>query len=339
MQGKSEMRAQAVVFVAPRVIEVHQVGLPPPGDGEVLVRTSYSGISAGTELLAYRGELDPEMVADERLPTLTGDFSYPFSYGYSCVGRVERSRTAVAEGTLVFAFHAHQDRIVAPADSVVPLPEMDPRVATLFPLVETALQLALDAGPVAHERVVVLGLGVVGLLTAALLRRSGAEVTGCEPRAWRREAAAAFGVPAVVPERLDEVVAEQTGGRGVPLLVEASGNPHALASSLGVLAHEGTALVASWYGTKPVPLPLGAAFHRRRLSLRSSQVSTIPAALAGRWTVARRREVARALLGELPLAVLASHEFPLPEAARAYAALDRGDEGLLHAALRYDRVL
>ena len=336
MHSVPAIDAHGIVFAAPRVIEIRHVALPPPGDGEVLIQTLYSGISAGTELLAYRGELDPEMVADERISTLSDStFSYPFRYGYSCVGRVERSRAAVPEGTLVFAFHAHQDRIVTPAEAVVPLPETNPRVATLFPLVETALQLTLDAGPVAHEPVVVLGLGVVGLLTAALLQRSGAQVTGCEPRAWRREAAVAFGVPAVAPEDLAAAVHRQTEGRGVPLVVEASGNPHALASALDLLAHEGTMLVASWYGTKTVPLPLGAAFHRRRLSLRSSQVSTIPAALAGRWTVARRRAAARALLVELPVDVLASHEFPMSEAAEAFAALDRGDKGLLHAALCY----
>ena len=88
--------------------------------------------------------------------------------------------------------------------------------------------------------------------------------------------------------------------QGVPLLLELSGSPTALAGALDLLSHEGTALVGSWYGRQPVELPLGGAFHRRRLTIRSSQVSTIPAALAGRWDVARRRRVAVGLLGELP---------------------------------------
>jgi 2-desacetyl-2-hydroxyethyl bacteriochlorophyllide A dehydrogenase len=330
------MRARAVVFVAPRVVEVHEVALPPLRDGQLLVRTSYSGISGGTELLAYRGELDPKVAVDEQFPALGGTFSYPFRYGYSCVGRVERSRAWVPEGSLVFAFQPHQDRFVASAEAVVELHDEDPRLATLFPLVEAALQLSLDAGPVDHELVVVLGLGCVGLLTAALLQRAGAHVLGSEPLAWRRQAAAAFGLAAVVPEQLHDAVREQTDGRGVCLLVEASGNPQALASALDLLAHEGTALVASWYGTKPVPLPLGGHFHRRRLSIRSSQVSTIPAALAGRWTIARRRAVTQTLLQKLPLRILATHEFCLAEAAKAFAALDRAEEGLLHAVLGYE---
>jgi threonine dehydrogenase-like Zn-dependent dehydrogenase len=160
-------------------------------------------------------------------------------------------------------------------------------------------------------------------------------VLGSEPEPARRAAAAAFGVPAADPGDVEEAVAAGTGGRGADLVVEASGDPRALASSLGLLAHEGTVLVCSWYGTKPVPLPLGAAFHRRRLGLRSTQVSTLPAALTARWDRRRRSELAWRLAGELPLSVLATHEFPLEQAAEAYACADRKDDGLIHAALRY----
>jgi threonine dehydrogenase-like Zn-dependent dehydrogenase len=123
--------------------------------------------------------------------------------------------------------------------------------------------------------------------------------------------------------------------RDIPLVVEASGRPEALASALGLLAPEGTALVASWYGNKQVALPLGAAFHRRRLTLRSTQVSTIPAALRSRWSIERRRAASVELLSALPLHALATHRFPITAAAEAFAALDRGEEGLLHAALCY----
>jgi threonine dehydrogenase-like Zn-dependent dehydrogenase len=133
-----------------------------------------------------------------------------------------------------------------------------------------------------------------------------------------------------------EVVAAETRGRGADLVVEASGNPPALAGSLGLLAHEGTAVICSWYGTKPVSLPLGAAFHRRRLALRSTQVSTLPAALSARWDRRRRAELAWRLARELPLPVLATHAFAFEQAAEAYACADRKEGGLIHAALRYD---
>jgi 2-desacetyl-2-hydroxyethyl bacteriochlorophyllide A dehydrogenase len=333
-----DLRARAVQFVAPRRVEVVPITLPHPVPGDqLLVRTRYSGISAGTELLAYRGELVSSMALDEALAALSGSFRYPFAYGYCCVGYAEVGTTAIPAGTAVFAFHPHQDLFVVPESDVVPLdPALDLRLATLFPLVETALQLTLDAGSVMGETVVVLGLGAVGLLTALLLTRAGAHVLAAEPRHWRREIAASLGVTAVAPDELAARVADVTDGQGTQLLVELSGAPSALADGLALLAHEGTAMVGSWYGTKPVTLPLGAHFHRRRLTLRSSQVSTIPAALQGRWDVPRRRHAARMLLGELPLRALATTEYAFADAPDAYAALDRGETGVLHVSLRYE---
>jgi 2-desacetyl-2-hydroxyethyl bacteriochlorophyllide A dehydrogenase len=330
----TEGGARAVRFVAPYRVEVGEVAVRPPEAGEVLVRAEFSGISGGTELLAYRGQLDSSVPRDETLGALAGSFEYPFTYGYSSVGTVEASRSDVGEGARVFAFHPHQDRFVVSAADVVPLAATDARAATLFPLVETALQLALDAGVRYGEVVAVLGLGPVGVLTAVLLARSGAIVLGSDPKDWRREAARACGLDAVHPEELADAIRAASSARGADLVVEATGNPNALGESLGLLAREGVALVASWYGAKPVTLPLGGDFHRRRLEIRSSQVSTL-GGRARRWDRRRRLDATQRLLPELPLSVLASHTFPFERAPDAYAALDREDEGLVHAALAY----
>jgi 2-desacetyl-2-hydroxyethyl bacteriochlorophyllide A dehydrogenase len=335
MSKDAGVHARAILFVGPREIEVASVELPALQDGDLLVRTAYSGISAGSELLAYRGEIEATQALDETLGALSGTFSYPFQYGYSCVGHVEQGRDAISSGALVFAFHPHQDRFVVPAADVIALGGASAREATLLPLVETAVQLTRDAGARRGEHVVVVGMGVVGLLTAALLARAGVRVIGSEPLAWRRQAAQAFDVTAVVPEELEGAVDSGTDGRGTDVVIEASGNPAALATSLRLLKHEGTALVASWYGTKPVPLPLGAEFHRRRLSIRSSQVSSIPADQQPQWTIEKRRRSARSLLDELPLAALTTHNFAFDDAAKAFATVDRGADGLIHAALCY----
>ena len=326
--------ARAVTFAAPYRVEICELAVPEPRDGDVLVRAAFSGISGGTELLAYRGQLDASVPRDETLGALAGTFAYPFTYGYSVVGSVEASRSDVGEGARVFAFHPHQDRFVVSAGDVIPVDDADARAATLFPLVETAVQLSLDAGIRYREVVVVLGLGPVGILTAVLLARSGAVVVGSDPKPWRRETALACGVEAVAPEALGDATLTASRGRGADVLVEATGNPDVLGDALGLLATEGVALVASWYGTKPVTLPLGGDFHRRRLEIRSSQVSTL-GSRAGRWDRARRLEAARELLGELPLDALASHTFPFERAPEAYAALDRGEDGLVHVALAY----
>jgi 2-desacetyl-2-hydroxyethyl bacteriochlorophyllide A dehydrogenase len=327
-------QANTVRFVAPHVVELAEVAVPEARAGEVLVQAEFSGISGGTEMLAYRGELDSSLPRDETLGALTGSFEYPFTYGYSVVGTVEASRSDVGEGERVFAFHPHQTRFVVSAADVVRIGECDPRTATLFPLVETALQISLDAGVRYREVAAVVGLGPVGILTAILLMRSGATVLGSDPKPWRRETAQVCGLEAVEPEELGAAVRTATRGRGADVIVEATGNPEALGESLGLLSTEGVAIVASWYGAKSVTLPLGADFHRRRLEIRSSQVSTI-GGRAVRWDRLRRLEATRALLAELPLSALASHTFPLERAPEAYAALDRGDDGVVHVALVY----
>jgi 2-desacetyl-2-hydroxyethyl bacteriochlorophyllide A dehydrogenase len=324
--------ARSLTFVGPHRVELRPIEVEP-ADGSLLIRTTWSGISGGTELLAFRAEIDPQTPLDESIGALGGTFRHPFRYGYSCVGEVERGAAGIAAGSTVLAFHPHQDLLVADPSDVVALGDLEPRLGTLFPLVETALQIALDAGPAAEEDVLVVGLGAVGLLTSSVLQRQGARVLGVEPSGFRREVARDAGVEAVAPEDASDAVRDRTDGLGAPLAVEASGRPEAPAAALPLLAHEGTLLVASWYGTKEVSLPLGADFHRRRLTIRSTQVSSIPR--ASRWTKDRRRAETLRLLPELPLKRLATHEFAFEDAQQAYEALDRGTEGLLHAALRY----
>ena len=297
--------------------------MPRPSAGQVIVSTLVSGISSGTERLVYRGEVPEDLALDDTIGALGGAFRYPFPYGYACVGVVEGWNRPV------FAFQPHQDVFAAPAGDLIPLPGVDPAAATLFPLVETALQVTLDAGTGYRDRVIVLGAGVLGLLTALLLQRCGQRPLCAEPQAWRRGVAGSLGVTAVPPAEL--------AGEQVPLVIDASGNPDAPAMALDMLAHEGTLLVASWFGSKPVLLPLGGAFHRRRLTIRSTQVSTVPAGLSARWTRSRRRLEAVDLLPELPLAELCTHVFPFGRAADAFRAVDQSAPGLMHAVLDYDR--
>src|SRR5215470_17723064 len=299
----STVPARALFHTAPRCVEIRELPTPRPAAGEVLVRTLFSGISSGTERLVYRGEIPAELGLDDTIEALGGTFSYPFAYGYACVGEAAES------GQTVFAFHPHQDVFTAPAGQLIPLSGVDPAAATLFPLVETAMQVTLDAGAGYRDRVIVLGAGVLGLLTGLLLQRSGWRPLLAEPQAWRRAVASSLGVNTAAPEEL--------GKAEVPLVIDASGNPDAPAMALNMLANEGTLLVASWFGTRPVVLPLGGAFHRRRLIIRSTHVSTVPARLSGTWTRSRRRRETVELMAELPLAQLCTHVFAFGHAAEA----------------------
>src|ERR1700722_4479663 len=221
--------ARALFHTAPRRVEIRELPTPQPSAGEVVVRTLFSGISGGTERLVYRGEVAEGLELDDTIDALGGTFRYPFRYGYACVGEVSDS------GRRVFAFQPHQDVFAARASDLIPLPAIDPAPATLFPLVETALQVTLDAEAGYRDRVIVLGAGVLGLLTGLLLQRSGRQPLGAEPQPWRRELAGRLGVTAVPPGEL--------ASQEVPLVIDASGSPDAPAPALSLLAHEGTLLV------------------------------------------------------------------------------------------------
>lgn len=332
--------ALALWWTAPRTGELRPEPLPPVGPEDVSVRAVASGISAGTELLVYRGQVPPELPLD--LPTLAGSFRYPIKYGYASVGRVTAVGAAVrdrAPGDLVFALHPHQSAYVLPAARTVRLPaDLPPERGVFLANLETAVNVALDAAPRLGETVLLSGLGVVGLLVLQALRRTGvAEIIGVDALPRRRALAARLGATLTLAPDAD-VVAEArayTAGRGVDLAIEVSGAPAALVPAIEAVAEEGMVVVASWYGTKPVPLQLGSHFHRGRVRLRSSQVGHLDPALAPRWDYARRQAVALRLLGELPLGELISHRIPFAQAREAFALLDEHPADALQVVLTY----
>jgi threonine dehydrogenase-like Zn-dependent dehydrogenase len=184
----------------------------------------------------------------------------------------------------------------------------------------------------------VFGQGVVGLLITQLLRRTGVSlIMAVDPLARRRELACQMGADvALAPE---DVAAGNIRGLsdadGMDLAIEASGSAGALDQAIGSVAFGGTIVVCSWYGTKPVPLTLGGAFHRRRIRIVSSQVSTIDSALQPRWTQQRRLALARDLLPRLELNALISQRFPVEQAAEAFALVDEHPEQTVQVLLTY----
>ena len=331
---------EAVWFGGPQRVEIRQEPAAPVGPDDVRVRALVSGVSAGSELLVYRGSAPPELQPD--LPTVSGDFGFPIKFAYASVGRVIEvgSRvSALAVDDLVFVHHPHQTEFVVPADFPICLPNGLPADVGVFAAnLETAVTVVLDAHPRLGEAVLVTGQGIVGLLITMLLRRAGATpIVTADLHARRRAASAAAGAHHALSADVDlaEAVLELTDGRGVDVAIEVSGSPAALQACIDAAAFAGTIVVASWYGTRDVGLSLGGRFHRRRLRVVSSQVSTLDPALAPRWDRARRTAVVSALLEELPLNDLITHRFPLNEAAAAYELLDLRPEDCLQVVLDY----
>jgi threonine dehydrogenase-like Zn-dependent dehydrogenase len=193
---------------------------------------------------------------------------------------------------------------------------------------ETALGIVHDANPRFGECVLLIGQGVVGLLTAEILVRAGTgKVITVEPYAERRRVSEAIGCVALSPGgELPERVLECTDGRGVDVAINVSGSAQGLQQAIDSLAFEGTVVEASWYGSRQVTVDLGRAFHRKRLKIRSSQVSRIDPALTGRWDKLRRLNRVLELLQDLRPSRYISHRFALSRAAQAYELLEKHPE-------------
>ncbi|MFI6370411.1 zinc-binding alcohol dehydrogenase [Streptomyces sp. NPDC050546] len=319
--------ARAFWIDSPGRGEIRDVTLPEAGEGEVLVRALYSGVSRGTETLVFRGGVPVSQHTAMRAPFQEGDFPGPVKYGYLNVGVVEEGPGELV-GRTVFCLYPHQSRYVVPARAVTPVPDTVPAErAVLAGTVETAVNALWDAAPLVGDRIAVVGGGMVGCSVAALLARfPGVRVQLVDADPSRADIAKALGVGFATPaDALGEC----------DLVVHASATEQGLARSLELLTAEGTVLELSWYGDRRISLPLGEAFHSRRLVIRSSQVGTVSPARPDR-SYADRLAVALDLLADPALDALVTGESAFEELPDVLPRLASGEIPALCHRVRYD---
>lgn len=317
-----EHTARAFWLRSPGQAEIREVELPERADDEVLVRSLCSGVSRGTETLVFRGGVPENQYAAMRAPFQEGEFPGPVKYGYLNVGVVEEGPADLV-GRTVFCLYPHQTRYVVPASAVTVVPDGVPAErAILAGTVETAVNALWDAAPLIGDRIAVIGAGMVGSSVAALLARfPGVQVQLVDTLPARAEIATALGVDFALPE-------DATGD--CDLVVHASAGEAGLTRALELLAPEGTVIELSWYGDRKIALPLGEAFHSRRLTVRSSQVGTVSPARPGR-TYADRLRIALDLLADPALDALITGESAFEELPRVMPRIASGElPGLCH---------
>jgi 2-desacetyl-2-hydroxyethyl bacteriochlorophyllide A dehydrogenase len=342
------MQRTTVIFTNPYKIELMRSALPAPGEEEVLIKTQISAISPGTELLLYRGQFPPNIAVDATIPALSRPFSYPLAYGYASVGRVvETGRSANKDllGQTVFCFHPHESHYVIQQDQVIPLPDnLDPDDAVFLASMETAVNFLMDGQPVIGENVVIFGQGIVGLLTTVLLSRLPLGIiVALDPYALRRESAKKAGVPIVLNPNAGNVLSEcrqmlkpSADDGGADLVYEISGNPDALNQALALAGPHARIVIGSWYGTKTAELDLGGSFHRNRIRLIGSQVSSLAPQFSGRWSKKRRMKVALDMIQRLNPARFVTHRFGVQQAGKAYELLDKTPQEAIQVLLTYE---
>ncbi len=287
---------QALWYRGPGQAEIRTEKLLPPGSGEVRVRADWGAISRGTEALIFAGRVPQSEFGRMRAPFMAGDFPFPVKYGYAVVGRVETGPADLIRRN-VFVLHPHQTLFNAPSAAIAPLPdEIPPRRAVLAANMETALNAVWDGAPGPADRIGIVGAGVVGTLVAFLCARiPGAEVILVDVEPSRAEIAHALGIDFAAPE--DAPIE-------CDCVFHASGSAAGLATAIACAGDEATIVELSWHGAGSVAVPLGAAFHSRRLRLVSSQVGQVSPSRRPRWTTRRRLAAAIQLLRDDRLDVL-----------------------------------
>ena len=295
--------------------------------GEVRVRALYGAFSRGTEALVLAGRVPKSEFERMRAPFMGGHFPFPVKYGYATVGRVEQGPPELL-GRNVFALYPHQSLFNVPAGAVVALPgDVPPARAVLAANMETALNAVWDAAPGPTGRIAVVGAGVVGLLVAYLCRKlAGAEVTLVDINPARADVAAKLGVAFAKPD---------AAPADCSLVVHASGTAAGLATALSLAAFEATVLELSWYGDALVPVPLGGAFHSRRLRLVSSQVGHVARSHRADWTHHRRLTEAVALLADPRLDALLAPAVPFADLPARLAGILDPKSGILCPLISY----
>lgn len=315
--------ARAFWTVAPGRGELRTMELPAPGPGEALVRTLHTGISRGTEMLVYKDQVPGSVQELMRCPFQEGELPAPVKYGYLAVGVVEEG-PAELQGRNVFCLHPHQDWFVAPVEALIPVPDGVPAArAVLTGMVETAVNAVWEAGPRLGDRIAVIGAGIVGLLVGALLKRfplGRLQLIDIDPA--KAATASELGVDFAAP---DEAAGD------CDIVVHCSASEDGLSSGLGLLGDDGELIEMSWYGDRTVQVPLGGAFHARRLSIRASQVGAVAAARRARRSNRERLLIAMELLQDPVFDVLltgSSRFEDLPDVMRRLASGELG--GLCH---------
>lgn len=310
--------ALAYWTLAPGAGALRAERLPALAPSEVRVETLFTGVSRGTERLVFAGRVPDTVAAHMRAPFQSGDFPFPVKYGYAAVGRVVEGPASLA-GRIVFALHPHQDGFVIPAEAALPLPEgVPPRRAVLAANMETALNALWDSAAGPGDRIVVVGAGALGALVASLAGRlPGAEVTLVDVLPDRARLAARLGVGFTTPDEapLDADVVFHT-----------SATAAGLATALGCAGVEGRIVELSWHGEGETPVPLGGAFHSKRLALISSQVGRVSPSRRPRWPHRRRLEKALELLRDERLDLLLGPPVPFADLPERMAALLEGPD-------------
>ena len=342
------MKQLSIIFKNPYEVDIRVQPVPEVEENKVLVKTKWSAISSGSEMLVYKGLVPSGWPIDSTIQSLCGNFQYPVKYGYTTVGEIVAVGPRVSGdwlGRSVFSFHPHESHFLAKPDELICIPSgVDFSGALFLPNMETAVNLLMDGAPIIGECVIVFGQGVVGLLTTALLAKFplGPLIT-LDRYPKRRQKSLEIGADNAfdpddqrISSRITDTLKSNSNQDSADLVYELSGEPSALKLAITKTGFDARVVIGSWYGTKMANLELGKDFHRNRIRLISSQVSTIAPRFTGRWTKSRRIGIVWKMIRSLKPERFITHRFHVSQVKQAFELLDKKPEDAIQVVLSYE---
>ena len=342
---------KVVVFTQPKTVGFESYDDLPLKSHEVRLHTLYSGISAGTELTAYRGsnpylhkQWDPsrKLFVPAEQPTLT----YPVSgWGYEEVGEVIELGSEVQDvsiGDIIFGTWGHRTHHIveeAYARERLQAKSLDAIFGIFSQIGSIAVNGVHDARIRIGETVAVFGMGTVGQIVGQLARKSGATVIGIDRFEKRLEIARQSGAADVVLNADEGEVAERiratTDNRGADVAIEVTGSPLALNQAIRSVAYSAKVIALGFFQGEASGLFLGEEFHHNRVNVVGSQIFGTDPELTYRWNRIRLVQTFMRLQtdGMIDLQPIISHVIPFEEAGEAFRILDQEPENALQVVL------
>lgn len=333
------MKAPAVVFVEPGRVEIQEVELAEPGPDQVGVRTAFSGVSQGTERWALTGRYNRFSVDPSAF--------YPCSPGYQAAGIVDAVGSKVTDlkvGDHVFlpgtrfldpshkypgpCKASHSGYLVASRSEVTCVaPGVDLAAASLYHMAGVSRHGVRLTKVQPGELVVVIGLGMIGQMSAQAARRAGARVVATDLIPLRVEAAAKHSADRVVDAgggNLEDVVREEAPD-GADVVIDTTGNARIFDRCLGLIRREGRIAMQGYY-----PDPITIDFHPTHLV---RPTVTFPCG----WDDEFNGELADDMAaGRIAIEPLITHRVPYRDAGSAYALVLEHPERSLGMVLAWD---
>ena len=330
-----------IVFTAPHSVDLEEVPIPEPGNGNLLVRVSVSGISAGTEMTYYHGAPELRLAKEE--------YTYPIRPGYEAVGFVEKCGAQVdgfrpGDRVICPGYHAQYVEVEASLSARLPA-EVSNEQATLAMLAVTSMHAVRRAALQYGDRVVVIGLGVVGILAAQQARLAGAsQVIGLDVDPWRLKVAKELDIDLVVDARSQtahQEILSATDGIGADVVIEAAGVGSAITDALLYVRDRGRIVILG-YHTGSVEINPGDEFWYKEVDILATRAMGptpgLPISYV-RWTTDRSLKLAIELLarGAIKTNGMLTHRYPYTMADQAYQMIDQRRENFLQVVFLWDQ--